>query len=133
MLNKKQLKKTQNFLLRKKNGQKKIMKKPLLEKIVSQRTIQLRRHCFLSWLATMPNSFFLLLLLILFVLHLFHHVRKSLIKLVFLQEFNLNFHLSHKQTKSFYSDSASCKSSVQFHLIYLYHEGQKQLEAIYGI
>lgn len=58
---------------------------------------------------------------------------KSLIKLVFLEEFNLNFYFPLKQTKSFFSDSASWKSSVQFHLIYLYHESQNQLEAIYGI
>lgn len=49
------------------------------------------------------------------------------------KKLNFNFHPTHKKSKSSCSDSASCKSSMRSHLICLYHESQKQLEAIYGI
>lgn len=66
-------------------------------------------------------------------IHLSLSVCRTRIEGICLQELNFNCRLSYKQSKSFFSDTASCKSSVQFHLICLYHESQKQLEAIYGI
>lgn len=112
------------------------MKKPLAEKKkVSQRTIQLRRGSLLSLLATLQIADFIFYFSCRFYLFLTFHTVFGELQSMFTSINLLTFVFPASKVHLFFSfhDSAGCKPTVLFHLIYLYYDGQKQLEAIYGL